>query len=183
MTTRSWIRNLFTRPATRPVRKAPPRARLAVATLEGRTVPSTFSVTNTLGDGSVGSLRWAVAQANARAGDDTISFDRTAFNTPQTINLGGTQLELTDTTGTTAITGPRAGVTVSGGGLSRVFQVDPLVTASISGMTITGGSVGGFGSGGGLLNSGTITLTNCTVSGNSVTGEFFSRGGGLLNFG
>ena len=62
-------------------------------------------------------------------------------------------------------------MTVSGGGLSRVFQVDAGVTASISGLTITGGNVGysgyGTGSGGGLANFGTTTLTNCTVSGNS----------------
>ena len=46
------------------------------------------------------------------------------FSTPQTITLSGTQLELSDTTGTETITGPAAGVTVSGGGLSRVFQVE-----------------------------------------------------------
>jgi hypothetical protein len=65
-------------------------------------------------------------------------------------------------------------VTVSGGGLSRVFQVDGLVTASISGLPVSGGSAG---SGGGLYNQGTLALTNCTVSGNSATGN----GGGLDN--
>ena len=90
------------------------------------------------------------------------------FNTPQTITLNGTQLELSDTTGTETITGPAAGVTVSGGGKSRVFQVDSGVTASISGMTITGGKT--TGNGGGLSNNGgNVTLTNCTVSGNSAT--------------
>ena len=86
------------------------------------------------------------------------------FKTPQTITLSGTQLELSDTTGTETITGPKAGVTVSGNNASRVFQVDPNVTASISGLTISGGSAA---SGGGLANYGTTTLTNCTVSGNS----------------
>ena len=62
------------------------------------------------------------------------------FNTPQTITLSGTQLELSDTTGTETITGPAAGVTVNGNDASRVFQVDAGVTASISGLTITGGS-------------------------------------------
>ena len=62
------------------------------------------------------------------------------FNTATTITLSGTQLELSDTTGTTTITGPPAGVTVSGGGLSRVFQNDSGVTTSISGLTISGGS-------------------------------------------
>jgi len=52
-----------------------------------------------------------------------------------------TELEFTDTTGATSIKGPAGGVTVSGGGASRVFEVDALVTASISGMTITGGNV------------------------------------------
>ena len=87
------------------------------------------------------------------------------FNTPQTIVLGGSQLELSDTAGTVTITGPAAGVTISGGGTSRVFQVDPGVTASLSGLTISGGSAEGIG--GGLVNYGTATLTDCTISGNS----------------
>ena len=71
------------------------------------------------------SLREAIAFANtAPAGNSTITFDSTVFTTPQTITLTGSQLELSNTTGTETITGPAAGVTVSGGGLSRVFQVD-----------------------------------------------------------
>jgi hypothetical protein len=38
-------------------------------------VPSTFTVLNTLDDGSAGSLSWAVGQANANGGDDAIDFD------------------------------------------------------------------------------------------------------------
>src|SRR5262249_34306909 len=156
---------LFAQRVTRPIRKRPlRRARPALEALEDRAVPSTFTVNNLLDDGSVGSLRWAVSQANSNPGDDTINFDTTVFKTPQTINLSGTQLELTDTSVTETIAGPAAGVTVSGGGLSRVFQVDGLVTASISGLTISGGKAN---YGGGLVNYGTATLTNCTVSGNS----------------
>ena len=65
------------------------------------------------------------------------------FGTPQTITLSGGQLELKDTGGTQTITGPAAGVTISGGGISRVFQVDGGVTASLSGLTISGGSATG----------------------------------------
>ena len=72
----------------------------------------------------MGTLRWAVGQANTARGAETIDFDSTVFNTPQTITLTGTQLELSNTTGTETIRGPAAGVTVSGGGLSRVFQVE-----------------------------------------------------------
>src|SRR5262245_25611480 len=158
MTMRSWIRQLFAR--SRPIRKAPYRARPVLEALEDRCVPSTFTVIKTADDGSVGTLRWAVDQANTNVGDDTIDFDKTVFKTPQTIPLNGTQLELSDTTGTTTITGPNQGVTVSGGGLSRVFQVDGGVTASISGLTISGGNTAT--SGGGVANYGTTTLTDCT---------------------
>jgi hypothetical protein len=103
------------------------------------------------------------------------------FKTPQTITLSGGQLELSDTTGTEAITGPAAGVTVNGGGASRVFQVDGLVKASISGLTITGGNSASsiFGGAGLYCNGGTATLTNCTISGNSV-GSYYG-GGGVSN--
>ena len=140
------------------------RMRPTVLALEDRRLLSTFTVTSTLDNGSAGTLRWAVGQANSAGGAETIAFDKTVFKTPQTITLTGTQLELTDTTGTETITGPKAGVTVSGGGHSRVFQVDGGVTASISGLTITGGNTAD--NGGGLYNDGgTATLTNCTVSG------------------
>jgi hypothetical protein len=68
MTARSWIRKLFARPVTRTAHLAPHRARLAVEGLEGRLAPATFTVDNVLDDGSTGSLRWAVGQANATAG-------------------------------------------------------------------------------------------------------------------
>ncbi len=184
MSMRSWIRSLFTRPATRTIRKAPRRTRLGLEALEERWCPSTITVLN-IGDDpgaltykgvdatgtatyTAPTLRAAIDGANAMAGADTINFDTSGvFSTAQTITLGGTQLELTDTTGATTITGPAAGVTVSGGGLSRVLQVDSLVTASISGLTISGGNAGASGNGGGLANFGNTTLSNCTLSGNS----------------
>jgi hypothetical protein len=135
--------------------------------LEDRTVPSAFTVLNTRDDGSVGSLRWAVGQANAHPGADSIDFDSGAFSAPRTITLNGAQLELSDTTGATSITGPAAGLTIDGGYRSRVFQVDALVTASISGLTITRGSAREHG--GGVFNLGTAILNDCTVSGNSAS--------------
>jgi hypothetical protein len=177
MMTRSWIRQLFTRTVTRTIRKAPRRVRPALEALEERCVPSTFTVINTLDDGSVGSLRYEIGQANSNPGANTVAFDSTVFNTPLTITLTGSPLELSNTGGAETITGPAAGVTVSGGGTSRVFQVDSGVTASLSGLTISGGSTTGLG--GGLFNEGgTTTLTNCTVSGNSA-----GVAGGITNSG
>ena len=99
----------------------------------------------------------------------------TDFSTPQIITLTSGELELSTPNETVTITGPAAGVTVSGDRLSRVFQVDAEVTASISGVTITGGSEPTH-DGGGLYNLGTTTLTDCSVSGNSAAG-----GGGIDN--
>jgi hypothetical protein len=108
--------------------------------LEVRCVLSTIIVNNPTDTPVAGEtdLRQAIAQANANAGANTILFDPTVFSTPQTITLSSGQLELSNTTGTQYIVGPAAAVTVSGGGNSRVFQVDNLVSASISGLTITG---------------------------------------------
>ena len=122
-------------------------------------------------------LRGAVNLADFQGGDQTITFDPAVFSTPRTITLTDGRLELGITTGTITIDGPGANLlSIDGNKIDRVFQIDPEVTASLSGLTITGGSSTGFG--GGVHNGGTATLTNCTISGNS------SRyGGGLLSEG
>ena len=86
--------------------------------LEDRRLLSTIVVNNPTDTPVTGEidLRQAIVQANSNGGAETITFDKTVFKTPQTITLNGTQLELSDTTGTETITGPKAGVTVSGGG-------------------------------------------------------------------
>jgi hypothetical protein len=125
-------------------------------------------------------LRQSIVLANTNGGAETITFDKTVFKAPQTINLNPSlgQLELSDQTGTATITGPNAGVTINGnyttaGLANSVFKIDPGVTATLSGLTITGGNNGDYGGGGD--NQGTATLIDCTVSGNS--------GGGFDNFG
>ncbi len=129
------------------------------------------------------SLRQAVNLANLLNQAATITFDPTAFATSQTIALtSAQQLELSETGGLLTITtqGLPAGVTVSvsGSGMSRVFQVDPGVTASLSGLTITGGG-GTADRGGGVLDLGNVSLTNCMITGNTAS----SRGGGLADYG
>ena len=143
-----------------------------LAAREGRTPLSNFTVNSTADDGSAGTLRWAIGQANANSEADTIVFS-SLFNTPQTIKLTGgyNPLTLDDATATT-ITGPGADLlTISGGGASKVFSLSGSV--DLSGLTITGG----YGVlGGGLSSAGASALSNCTISGNS--GLY---GGGLLN--
>ncbi len=152
------------------------RLRPTLLTLEGRELLSMLTVSST-NDSGTGSLRAAVNQANSDGGGDTIVFS-SLFNTPQTITLTSGQLELKGTTAPTTITGPAAGVTVSGNNASRVFQVDSGVTATISGLTITGGNafISSTFDGGGLANLGTVTVSGCTFTSNSA-----SNGGGLDN--
>jgi parallel beta-helix repeat protein len=145
--------------------------------LEERRLLATFTVSSTADDGSAGTLRSVIAEVNGTPGSNTIQFDPTVFHSLQTITLSASQLELSNTSGTQTIIGPAASVNVSGGNQSRVLQVDKGVTASISGLTFTGGNASSPG--GGLYNLGNSTLTDCTISGNDSTVD----GGGVFNVG
>ena len=143
--------------------------------LEERRLLSTFAVTSTADDGSQGTLRWAVAQANAAISPSEIKID--LGTSPAAIALSQGQLELSDTSASIAIydgsgQGP---VTISGNDASRVIQIDSQVTATITGLTIASGSANG--NGGGVYNAGgaTLDLKDCTIESSSATG----MGGGL----
>jgi hypothetical protein len=133
----SWLHRLLkgkSGPASRTGRTKPGHARCvpALECLSERIVPSAFHVT-TLADAGPGSLRAAVAQANALPGADAIVFES---GLASTIALTGGELDVTDDL---KINGPGADkLTVSGSNLSRVFKVEPGETVSISGLTIAG---------------------------------------------
>jgi hypothetical protein len=146
--------------------------------LEGRVLPSTL-VVNTTSDAGVHigtSLRDAVVQAEV----DSISgiSDTIVFNTTQmvgtTITLQQGPLELSPGAGTITISGGGT-VAINGGGQSSVFVVDTGAQAILTGLTIEGG---GAGIGGGINNTGTLTVNNSTI-----TGDAASMGGGVYNAG
>jgi hypothetical protein len=151
--------------------------------------PTVYTVSDTSDNATdTGSLRSAIIQANAdtNPAGSQIRFDPTVFASPQTITVAST-LELSETAGPEVIEGPGAKlVTVSGNNAVRVFEVDSGVTAAISGLIILGGSISD-GSGGGIDNSGTLSITNSTFSGNSAHGGAlgggYPSGGGLNNSG
>src|SRR5262249_39404836 len=102
--TLSWLHRLLkrkSRAVTRTARKQFGRNRFVpnVEALGERIVPSTFHVM-TLADGGAGSLRDAVAQANAHSGADTIDFQPGLMGT---IALTCGELDIT---GALKITGP-----------------------------------------------------------------------------
>jgi hypothetical protein len=149
---------------TQPRRTFRPR----LEALEDRTCLSTLTVLNPRENGP-GSLRATIAAA--RSGDQIVFSP--ALN-GQTITLTSGELLLNKNL---TITGPGAGLlTISGNQASRVFEVAGSATDFISGLTITSGRA--TPAGGGILNAGTLTLSNATVSGNLVHG-----GGGDLDFG
>jgi hypothetical protein len=204
MTTRSWIRRLFAR-TPRSVRNNLTGYRPRLETLEDRLAPATLTVNSTADnttDTSVLTLREAIAIVNTspdlsslstqiqnqisgtlHAGmSDTIVFDHTKVTAP--ITLGGTQLELSLPGSTAVITidGGAAGVTVDGNKASRIFGVDSGVSAVLSDLTISRGLViNSTDDGGGIGNLGTLTVSNCTLWGN--TDGNVRGGGGIYNEG
>src|SRR4029077_509022 len=130
---------------------------------------ATITVTNT-NDTGPNSLRQALANAND---GDTINFAVTG-----TIGLTSGELLVAKSV---TISGPgTATLTVDGNATSRVFHIGPGKTVSISGLTLTNGSVG-FENGGGILNDHAIlTMDSCAVQ-NSYA--LSSHGGGIDNDG
>ena len=142
--------------------------------LEDRRLLATINVTSPADDGSTNTLRWAIGMANTA--DSPTSIDIELGTAPATITLDLGQLELSNTAQPVTIydgagQGP---VSINGNNESRVFDVDANVAATLSDWTIAGGST--QANGGGLFNAGTLTLLDCTISGNSAL-----TGAGIYN--
>jgi hypothetical protein len=144
------------------------RFEAALSPLEDRRLLSMFNVTSTADSGSTGTLRWAVAGANADTSPSMIVFE--LGTAAATITLTQGQLDLSNTSESVSVydgagEGP---VTISGNGQSGAFQVNAGVTASISGLTITDGAtlVPTTTAAGSINDLGTLTLSNCTITNN-----------------
>lgn len=142
---------------------------------------TTWTVTSTADDGSVGTLRWAITQSQS---GDTINFN---LPYPATIFLTNFDLVIGHSL---TITGPGSGkLTIDSSqnhNGERVLSVTG-GTVSISGLTVTHG--GGKGSdsstnaeGGAIYNSATLSLTDVTVS-NSHVSAMGVGGGGIFSSG
>jgi hypothetical protein len=142
--------------------------------LEGRTLLSTYQVLYGSGSGA-NTLPWAIDHAN-KPGDDTID-----IQVKGTITLKSALADLSDTNHLTEIKGLGASVlTVARSGDSgtpefRIFTIDAGVKATLDGLTISRGYVEDVG--GGIYNSGTLTVSHCTLENNT------AYGGGIDNVG
>ena len=159
-------------------RRAAPRKRPTfrptLQALEERWAPSTLTVTS-IADSGAGSLR---AEIQAAHHGDTINFAPSLSG--QTITLSSGELYLNKNL---TIAGPTdRSVTVSGGGLSRVFEVAK-GTDTLSGLTISHGS-SGMGGGIAVDSGATLTVSNCILSNNVASTPYGDGyGGGISNYG
>lgn len=143
-------------------------------------------------------LRGAIQAANVHAGADTImlpanTYLLTQVGAAEDKSLSG-DLDITDSV---AIIGAGPGSTIIDGNGAvtgeRVFQIfactgggspcdvgHPAIVASMSGVTIQHGQSPNIA--GGILNDGALTLTNCTIANNIVSGVN-DWGGGIYSSG
>ncbi|MCE5278251.1 MAG: PEP-CTERM sorting domain-containing protein [Planctomycetaceae bacterium] len=158
--------------------------------LAGSASAAVYTVTSTADDGSEGTLRWAITQAQANGGADTINITATG-----TITLGSTwagaprsAFYISD-----ALTITGSGVTIAGNNTFRFASVYN-TSLDISGVTFTnfnatggnGGSVSRCPGGGGALGAGgvifanqaNLTISDVTFSGNTAKGGNGGEGGG-----
>lgn len=189
----SWLSTRLTTRTTAPRTDRATAFRPQLESLDDRLVPSTLTVTSSDTFG-FGTLRDEIARAQS---GDTIVF-APSLDGGQVIHLGvgngwdpvyPIPVELLIDKNLT-IQGPGAGkLTIDGDHAGRAFEIAPGAHVTISGLTIQDGvAAAGHtldpavndGSGGGILNEGTLTLSGCTVTGNSGSNE---RGGGIANFG
>jgi hypothetical protein len=147
------------------------------------------------------SLREALRLTNAAVGtSDTITFDPAVFGSPRTLTLTAGQFTVTDPV---SIVGPGSGLlTLNAAGASRHFLETMPGSGSLmslSGLTLTNGLANDGGgaistnkgvlelsdvvisncqasnAGGAILVEGSLTMRDCTISGNTETGS----GGGI----
>ncbi len=158
MSTRSFSRTLgyilaaiglaliWLMPMGRLLTTVPPAQALSLST--------NFAVTNT-NDSGAGSLRQAILDANATAGDDVINI--TALGTLNLLSA------LPSVAETVTIQGPGMSLfVIDGQNFYRPFEIDS-GSVTIADLTIQRGSAGLFGSGGGIRSFGPLTLTNVIV--------------------
>ncbi len=148
------------------------------------------SIADTVDDLNSGTttLRDAINQANGDTGSDVIVFDRSLFASAQTITLSLGELDITHNTSIIAPRDSLTGgdlVTVSGNNASRVFEIETGATVSLDGLIVADGLVTDD-NGGGIKNSGTLTLDSSIVRGDSARRSANlspGNGGGISNSG
>jgi len=142
--------------------------------VEAAPAPTAITV-ESLNDSGPGSLREALRMI---ASDGTITFD--ASLTGGTLALTSGPLVLTRNVIVDGSSAP--GLAIDGGGTDRLLIVDSGVIATVGRLDFGNGY--GFQLAGGILNNGSLTLVEVSVTGNTTTtdsGDFWQGGAGIYN--
>jgi hypothetical protein len=171
-----WFRNLLTQPRTGRISRPQSRGRLRprLEQFEGRTLLSSYTAA------SVSDLINDINAANAGGGSNTITLEaKTNFTLTAVDNTtdGGNGLP---------VIAANDNLTIAGNGDSlqrnskspafRLFDVATGASLTLTNLTVQNGLASGEG--GGILNNGTLSVSGCTLSGNSA-----DSGGGIGNAG
>lgn len=147
---------------------------------------TTGTVDNRLTDGRC-TLREALVNAknNAKTSPDCAAgsgSDTIVFSGVTMVNLFATAVLPTITDGLVIDGGAGVTITRTGATAYRIFTINTTQAVELRALTINNGKVSGGATGAGInkVNSGTLTLTNVTVSNNINSG---GNGGGLFNNG
>jgi len=152
--------------------------RLRVPALEDRSLPATFMVTDG-GDAGPGTLRQAIADANASPGADVVQFDPVQFQPqfPVQINITGGHMTVSDPL---TIIGPGyKAVVLDANFASRVIVATAALT--ISGISITrtaNAASPSPGTGGAIYSTAVLEATGCLFEAN-----FATSGGAIYHTG
>ena len=193
---RSWSAISRSLPQFAPAQRPQSRRLLTLERLEDRAMLSTIPlVVNTLADSGVGTLRDAITVADKGAITNPTNQYAIHFKSGLSgaINL------------TSALPDLENNITIKGPGETRltvervstapgfsVFTVDSGETVNLSGMTISGGrgidqepttgEIDANGDGGGILNTGMLTVSNSILTNNSagVGGGIYNDSGGVV---
>ncbi len=154
------------------------KLRLDQVRLELIPPPTEIIVTN-LNDSGDGSLRQALEDI---AIGGTITFDPALVGDTIILTSG----PLVPSTSVTIDAADAPGITLDGGGTNRVFEVGVGVTVNLSQLTITNGY--GWHLAGGILNNGTLNMTDTVITDNIVETDafnpdtdFWKGGAGIYN--
>ena len=149
-----------------------------------RAAPAATITVSSAGDSGAGTLRQAILDASASG--DTIRFAASVV----TIDLTSGELSVNKSL---TISGPGPSLLTvrrSAASRFRIFRIAPGCTVAISGLKIADGKTPAFPqeAGAGILNAGTLTIGECTISGNQAAvglgGSADSlSGGGVFNTG
>lgn len=150
-------------------------ANLVQVVANGNASDAPATMVYTMNDSGPGSLRQAVASA---APGSVITFDPLLSGQTITLTSGEIALNVSLTLDGSALANAAR---INGNHASRIFSIPGGVNATLAGLVLTNGFTTNANWGGAIANSGTLTLSNCTLAGNG--GDSSVAGGAIENDG